>query len=53
VVRIPVRGAKTSLKDMLKVVKTEAIPANAAVNITYNTDGTMRGVRFEWVMPQV
>ena len=51
VIKLPVRGSKTLVKDLLKVVKQESIPANAAVNIMYNTDGTSRGVRFEFVTP--
>jgi hypothetical protein len=49
VVRVPVRGTKTLVRDLLKVVRTEDIPKNAAVNIMNNANG--RSVRFEWSLP--
>jgi hypothetical protein len=49
VVLLPVRGQRTLLKDMLKVVKQESIPSNAGINVLLNADGTGRRVRFEWI----
>ena len=46
VVRVPVFGTKTSLRDLLKVVKLEDIPKDAAVNIV--TTPTGRSVKFEF-----